>query len=227
MATSSVQLETTASRYFRRRSSWSASIVYRSLTSARRARSTRQSRNSATSTSLPAAARMALRKGSSGPLSRRSYAPAAYQSSSRRSAETPSRSAQRLRRAHAPSSGQRTSVPQRSKATARTATPGSCLHVRSGRFGFARVQAQLEQHAEALTHVRGLASRLRYAMEDLDRVLGVAPAVAALVALRFAERPEPLHASQARSRSGRRRVGSGRAEPPASPRVRRHRRPRR
>ena len=62
-----------------------------------------------------------------------------------------------------------------------------------GRFDVARVQAELEQHPETLPNVRCVGSKVELALEHLDCVLGVAPAVAALVALCFAERPEALH----------------------------------
>jgi hypothetical protein len=38
-------------------------------------------------------------------------------------------------------------------------------------------------------------------VEDFDGVLGIAPAVAALVALRLAERPEPLHLARSLGQS--------------------------
>ncbi len=51
---------------------------------------------------------------------------------------------------------------------------------------------QLEEPAEAFTHLGGLEAGIRLVAEHLDRVLRPAPPVAALVALGLAERPEPL-----------------------------------
>ena len=58
--------------------------------------------------------------------------------------------------------------------------------IRSGRFGLARVEPKLEQHAKTFTDVSGLDGWKTSAREQLYGVLGVAPAVAALVALRLA-----------------------------------------
>lgn len=67
--------------------------------------------------------------------------------------------------------------------------------MRSGRFGFGltRVEAQLEQHAQALADVPVDGLEDTVAGEHLHGVLAMAPPVATLVALGLAERPEPLH----------------------------------
>lgn len=65
-------------------------------------------------------------------------------------------------------------------------------------FGLARVQAQLEHSAKALAELGRVVARIGLpsrpgGTDHLDGLLTPAPAVAALVALGLAERPEPLH----------------------------------
>ena len=55
-------------------------------------------------------------------------------------------------------------------------------------------EAELEEHPQPLADVARFRRLRSSAREHLDGVLGVTPAVAALVALCFAERPKPLHA---------------------------------
>ena len=66
---------------------------------------------------------------------------------------------------------------------------------RSGGFRLARVQAKLEECPELLAEVVPLRRRRLASRQQLHGVLGVAPAVTALVALRLAERPESLHSA--------------------------------
>jgi len=88
----------------------------------------------------------------------------------------------------------------------------------SGRFDFARVQAQLEQQAEALADVGRLSAEIGFPTQHLDRVVVPAPAVAALVALGLAERPEPLHSPRSLGQ-GPDNTGTLRAMATVSPRV--------
>ena len=153
-ATSSVQFETSPMRTPRRRSSARVATTPSSGTTACRARSTRQAMSSSMSASTPSDSRSVRSAAAIGPVSRCSQAPDPYQTPSISSSDLPIRCDQRSRKSRDRSSGQRASVFQRSKTTARTATSGSCLRAALGRVGFARVEPELEQAPEALARPR-------------------------------------------------------------------------